>query len=163
MQRVSKNHAALFGWVFSASFLLGVTAFTYIAIRDGGVPNTPGWVAVIFLSIFWIGAIFQAYFLLGKPLNTAFLSGPDLVLRRRWPFHKSDYRMAVRDVQTWTPRQTKDSEGDPYFEYILMLPDNKKFVMFEGHSRENIEAKIADFKRAIKSSRPPSNNAPLVS
>lgn len=163
MQRVSKNHTALFGWVFSTGFMSVTGIFTYITLRDGGVPDFPDEVSSLILGAFWICGLAVTRHLFHIPLYSAHLTGGDLVLRKRWLVRQVDVRLPKTHIQDFTPKETKDSEGDPYFEYILMLPDNKKFVMFEGHSRENIEAKIADFKRAIKSSLPPSTNPPLVS
>lgn len=156
----SKNNIALFGWGMSTTFLLFCGLFTYIILRDGAdtirinPPDNTNVYDPLFIQLvmggFWVAGIAVAIHQWQKPCVGAEVR-PDgtVVLTLRFPFRKDRRIIPSADLQASIVRETADSEGDPYFECLLSLPDGTTVAIAEGSVREQCDDVCTRFNRAI--------------
>ena len=145
-----RNDSALFLWVFSSVWLAGVMIFTGLAIREGGIPGLSEPATQFVLAAFWVTGLGFGVFAFRKPLFLARIDGKTLRLQKRWVTLTKSDQIPLSEIDKITLFETKDSEGDPYFEYRLPFSEGDDFILFEGHDIKKIEADIAALKLALK-------------
>ncbi len=148
---LARNCVAAFGWAFVCVFVSFVAAMTWIVVRDGAAPGwSPGatWAVV---ALFWLLAAGVTRYAASRPCVWLYVrAGRKLELRQRWPLRSSHQALATDDVAEIAVRETKDSDGDPYFECVLTPRDGLPIRIAEGHDRATCEAACARAHAALR-------------
>jgi hypothetical protein len=136
---VFRNNTAIFLWGFMAVWLSMLGCFTYIFLRDGGIPQV-GMFGPPLIAFFWLCGLGAGGWALSHPLIRVTISPRGIVVRELWLWRVRERRyhlgqVAVPDIVAGT-----DSEGDPYFKCMLMLPDGDPLPVAEAHVRPKVEA-----------------------
>jgi hypothetical protein len=146
-----RNNIALFGWAFTAIFLLFCGIMNYVILRDGAshiqinppenMNEYPPWVVSSIMAVFWLAGIGFAAYQWRKPcVHTEVRTDGMVVVTRHYPFRRERRMIPTSMIQAAVVRETTDSEGDPYFECLLTLRDDTTFIIAEGHAREHCES-----------------------
>jgi hypothetical protein len=147
---VVRNNAALFPWLFVATWMLGLSVITWVAFRDAlaAGPVTFRWMPLI-LAVFWLAGIgFSVWALRQKRLRVTFAAGRVEIVTRG-PFRSTRWQGSIRDVIDAKLQEDTDSDGDPYFRCVLTIPGPQTLVIAEGHQRQTVEA-VVDRVKAIR-------------
>ena len=155
-----RNNIALFGWGMSTVFLVFCGLFTYLVFRDGAGNiqiNPPcntnvyaPWFIQLILAVFWLAGIGVAFHQWSKPcVRVAVHSDDTVVVTRRYPFSKDQRTITTSMLHQAKVHESTDSEGDPYFECLLTLPDGSSVTLAEGSVREQCELVCERFHLAI--------------
>jgi len=136
---VVRNNTAVFLWGFMAVWMAMLGCFTYIFVRDGGIPQV-GMFGPPLIAFFWLCGLGATGWAFSHPLIRVTISPREVVVRERWPWRVRERRyrlgqVAVPDIVAGT-----DSEGDPYFKCMLALPDGDPLPVAEAHGRPQVEA-----------------------
>jgi hypothetical protein len=135
---VIRNNTAIFLWGFMAVWMAMLGCFTYIFLRDGGIPQV-GMFGAPLMAFFWLCGLGATGWALSHPLIRVTVSARGVVARERWLWrtrerHYRAGRVAVPEIVART-----DSEGDPYFICLLALPDGEPLAVAEAHMRPAVE------------------------
>jgi hypothetical protein len=147
--RVFRNHAAAAIWIFVAIWIAMLACFTYLAWRDGGIPQVGQW-AWPLLGLFWLcgsGAVVWASSL---PLLRVELSAEGVRVRERYPLRVDEKRYASRDLRGPRVEATRDSDGDAYFNAVLDLPGGRRVVVAESADRARIEQRCEELLASLR-------------
>src|SRR5262245_33541680 len=90
---VVRNNAALFPWLFMATWMIGLSVITWVAFRDvlAGEPVTFRWMPLI-LAVFWLAGIgFSVWALHQKRLRVTFAAGRVEIVTRG-PFYSTHWQ-----------------------------------------------------------------------
>ncbi|NTV96015.1 MAG: hypothetical protein HGA75_11475 [Thiobacillus sp.] len=152
MKTVFQNRTALFGWVLSALFLLFVAAMTYVLLRDGPPPGYPWPAPAILMGLFWLFGLAGAGYCASKPCLTVTAGqASTLVVVRRYPFGREERRVPLAEVEPARVIESRDDDGDPYFQARAELNDGSRLDLAEGHDRARCESVCARFNQALSS------------
>jgi hypothetical protein len=136
---VIRNDTAIFLWGFMAAWLTALGCFTYIFLRDGGIPQV-GMFDAPLIAAFWLCGLGAAGWALSHPRIRVTVSLRGVVTRERWLWRTRERRYRVSDVAVPEIAAGTDSEGDPYFKCLLTLPDGDALTVAEAHARPTVEA-----------------------
>ena len=143
-----KRHDALALWLFAAVWLAMLTAFTYIVIRDGQIPQLGYW-GIPAMAAFWFCGIGLAGHAAKLPCIT-FIVGRDAVeIRERFPFYSRRKRYAAAQVSVDHIAEEKDSDGDRYFNFSILIDGGRKLEPSQSILRTEVEADRLRFLAAL--------------
>lgn len=136
---VISNNKAVILWVFMAVWLAMLGCFTYIFVRDGGIPQV-GMFGAPLIGFFWLCGLGCAGWAFSHPRIRVTISPRGVVTRESWAWrvHERRYHasaLSVPEVVVGT-----DSDGDPYFKCLLARPDGDPLTVAEAHARPAVEA-----------------------
>jgi hypothetical protein len=133
------NNAAVFGWTFMIVWMAMLCAFTWLAVRDHGVPGYSSEITALFLAGFWLFGLAGCNFFLRMP-RVRLLKGADgLRLEEIWLWRRRSSPLASTDLQTLALIEDTDTDGDPYFKCAITLPDGRPVFLKESHLRGIVE------------------------
>jgi hypothetical protein len=136
--RIFRNNAAAAVWIFVAIWLAMLACFTYIAWRDGGIPQVGRW-AWPLLGGFWLCGMGAAIWAAGLPLIRLELGADGVRVRERYPLRIDEKRYLTRDLRRPRIEAMRDSEGDERFNTVLDLPGDRRVVLVEAADRASAE------------------------
>src|SRR5688572_19830076 len=88
---VVRNNAAIAVWVFMAVWMGMLCLFTYIFMRDGGVPDF-GLPGPVFLGGFWVVGVGAPGWAAAPPRNPGTIAGRPGVTWESWLWHARERR-----------------------------------------------------------------------
>ncbi len=150
VQREFRNDKAVFLWGFMAAWLAGLTAMTYVVVRDGGVPQTGPWIWAV-LALFWLTGIGAARWAATFARVRVTLTAGGVVVRERLPFSTREKQYRSRDLAAPHIDERKDSDGDAYYACVLELPGGRRVVVAESSHRPEVEAVLDTLKASLAS------------
>lgn len=148
--RVFHNNAAAAVWIFVAIWLAMLACFTYIAWRDGGIPQVGRW-AWPLLGLFWLCGTGAASWAAGLPLIRLELGADGVRVRERYPLRVDEKRYLARDLRRPRVEAKRDSEGDERFDAVLDLPGDRRVVVIESADRESAERRCEQLFASLRS------------
>jgi len=151
---VFRNYKAVAAWIFMAVWMAGLGCFTYLAIRDGGMPGWGPHGTSVLLGLFWLFGIGGCAYCFGMPCIRLRVTTAIVEAREGRPWHTETHRCAPADVTVLAVVETKDDEGDPYFRCDIELPGGKRVAVTESHARAEVEATRARLLKALAVSPP---------
>jgi hypothetical protein len=80
---IIRNNAAIAVWVFMAVWMGMLCLFTYIFMRDGGIPDF-GLLGPVFFGVFWLGGLGATAWALSQPRIRVTIAGQRVVTRESW-------------------------------------------------------------------------------
>jgi len=143
-----KNRTAIFLWGFMAFWFLMLFTFAYLYVKEGISSELGNYMPVIFgVSFFFgIGALSWA---LKQPIVSIKIKEGRVLVSERLIFRVESFDYRVDEITVKQIKTDKDSEGDPYFKLEVEV-QNKVFVVYECHSREEVEKRRNALLAAIK-------------
>ncbi|UXI70129.1 hypothetical protein [Tahibacter amnicola] len=148
-----RNDKAVFVWGFVATWLAFLLCFTYLFVRERGIPQVGAWGLPILL-LFWIAGIGIAVWACAFARICVRVSASGVVVRERFPSRTRELRCHAADLSPPRIAAGRDSEGDPYFQCVLTLPDGREIVMAEGPDHSAVERVRTAYLAAIAGLRP---------
>ena len=160
MHSIYRNRTAIFIWIFTIFWNLGVGCLGYVSFREKIYEEDPRY--WFFLAIFFSAGVGLAAYANRQYCTTVKVSDLQiLTVVWRYPFKTIHYSMAASDIQSATVFETKDSEGDPYYKSqfrivnagnTLKLPTDI-VVIRESSIRSICEQTCQTFNQAVFSQR----------
>ena len=158
---IIKNKSAIVGWVFTAAFLIFCALITYILIRDGSSniqidppSNTnvyPNWFVPLIMLGFWIAGITAAVYAWHIPIvRVSVLQKAAVLVELIYPLHTVKHALSVTEIQPATVKETKDSDGDVYFECEFRANNGFLTTMAVSSNKEVCESCFRQFNEAIE-------------
>jgi len=158
---IIKNKTAIVGWVFTTAFLIFCALITYILIRDGSSniqidppSNTnvyPHWFMPLIMLEFWIAGITAAVYAWHIPIvRVSVLQKAAVLVELIYPLRTVKHAFSVTEIQPATVIETKDSEGDVYFECEFRANNGFLAKMAESSNKEVCESCCRQFNEAIE-------------
>lgn len=136
LPRVFRNSTALAAWVFMAVWLAMLALFTWLAWRDGGIPQVGRWTWPL-LGLFWLFGSGGVSWAASQPLTTLELSADGVVWRLRYPLRVEATRYRTRDIGV--PRiEAAHDDGEECFALVLELRDTR-IVVARGADRATMQ------------------------
>jgi hypothetical protein len=143
-----KRCDALALWLFAAFWLAALTAFTYIVIRDGEIPQLGHW-GIPLMAAFWFCGIGLARHAARLPCIT-FTVGRDTVeVRERFPFQSRRSRYASEQVSVDDIAEEKDNDGDINFKFSIRVDGGRRLEPSQSIVRAEVEADRLRFLAAL--------------
>jgi hypothetical protein len=158
---IIKNRVAIFGWVFTAAFLIFCALITYILIRDGSSniqidppSNTdvyPHWFLPLIMLGFWIAGITVAMHMWHIPIvRVSVMQNASVLVELIYPLRKVKHQFAFAEIQPAIVIETTDSEGDVYYKCELKTNNGFLTTLSESSDRAQCELCCRQFNAAIK-------------
>ena len=149
MAQVFRNRMAAFGWGFMIIWLAMLGAFTWIMLRDGPPSQQPR-LSVAVLLLFWLVGVPAAAHLFAKPIIYVRVRGRGRVsILKRYLIGSVEHEVGQRGTAEVRVVESKDSDGDPYFQARLRIDGGVELDIWEGHDRAQAEAEVARFRRWV--------------
>jgi hypothetical protein len=143
------NNAAWL-WGFALCFLLFNAAMTYVFLRDGAPPGYSALMVQAIMALFWVCSLgLSAYAASLFCLRITVQSGTGVMVVWRYPFNSTRLSLPSSSLGPAQVIEGKSSDGDPYFQAQLTLPDGRPLSLAEGPSREWCKAECARFNASI--------------
>ena len=136
---VLRNRAAIVGWVFMAAWMAMLSLFTYILVRDAGIPGWHPLAGMAVFALFWLFGVAGCAYVYGMPSITVTIATGTVHIRERFLFQSREERFPVRQLTDPLVVETKDSEGDRYFRCELATPTGRTIVCDESNDRARVE------------------------
>lgn len=133
------NNTPIFGWVFMFLWMAMLCVFTWLAIRDGGIPGHSHEFSALIFGLFWIFGVGGCRFMLSIPRVRASAGADGLRLEEIWLWKKQSFVLGSAAAQQLRIVDDKDDDGAPYFKCEVRLPDDRVIVLKESHAREAVE------------------------
>jgi hypothetical protein len=144
------NRTPAFAWGLMTVFLGFVCAFAWLLWRDGPQPGQPAWLQYGALAVVWIGGGLAGGHVFRIPCTRlSVLPAGSVVLTRVWPLRRARERIPRTSITSVNVAQGRDSEGDPYFQTLLILATGREILVSEGHDAPTQEATAARLRAAI--------------
>jgi hypothetical protein len=122
MKIVSRNYTALFIWVFSAFWLIGLSSATVLLIRDGRPAGESAAMVTAYMTLFWGAGIALLVYTAKLPCVLVTLPNPRTIqIKLRYPFRRVVHEAELKSLTPAVIIQTSDSDGDPYFYVQLAI------------------------------------------
>jgi hypothetical protein len=134
VRRVFRNDTAAAIWIFEAAWIGILGCFTWLAWRDGGIPQVGRWTWPM-LGMFWLFGLGVISWGARFALLRIVLSADGVQVRERYPLHVRVARYRSRDIAAPQVVATRDSEGDEQFACVLDLPGPRRVVVKESVDR----------------------------
>lgn len=148
VQRVFRNNGARVVWIFVAIWLSMLACFTYIAIRDGGIPQVGVWAWPI-LGLFWLFGAGALAWAAGLPLLRLELSADGVLVRERFLWRVQEKRYRVREVRLPQLESVVDGDGDAQFQCVLVFADGRRLLVAESPHRPQVEATFLTLQASL--------------
>lgn len=148
LPRVFRNFTALATWIFMALWLAMLALFTWMAWRDGGIPQVGRWTWPL-LGLFWLFGSGGASWAASQPLTVLELFADGVCWRLRYPLHVEATRYLTRDVGPPRIEAARDSDGDECFALVLELR-GKRVVVARGADRETMQRRCAQLHASLR-------------
>ena len=148
------NHINIFIWVFTVIWTIFACIFLYLYLKDY---NTLDNIAKFAIPIVSIGGIFTLIpFSMSKSILTIIFdnNSNQVLIKKIQPFKISNICFNYDNISQLEIEETKDSEGDPYFELNLIFKNSDFFTIKEGHHKETLEdsmQKLQEFTNNFQS------------
>jgi hypothetical protein len=149
-QVIFKNRMAMFVWGFSLVWLIMLTMFTWLLVRDGPPDGYSGELMWAVVGLFWVGGAGLTGFALSKACYQVSVA-PKGGVTFTWQYPHRRIRKTYERSQLTKPIvvEDRDSDGDPYFYTRLELPDGSLADLAEGHDQHSCELASDRFEKAI--------------
>jgi len=139
---VFRNYLAIFLWVFMAIWMGMLTLFTWLAIRDGGIPDMHPTSASVLLGVFWLAGIGFTTALLQLPCYRLVVELGSAEALRFTPLHRQIERHRANQLKPLPLVVGTDSDGDPYFQAQVETPTGLRLTIAESSDRSAVEAAL---------------------
>jgi hypothetical protein len=134
---VVHNRVAVFFWLFAVAWLWGLLTMSYLLIRDGLPPDQPVWFVAAMVTLFWAGGVGLSLYAVNKHCLSVRVDGAvQVTVTWLYPFKRRQEQFAIASIMPAQVQETKDSDGDPYFECWFVTPAGVRVVIAESHGRE---------------------------
>lgn len=148
-RRVFRNDTALGLWLFVAAWLAMLACFSYLAWRDGGIPQTGRWIWPL-LGGFWLAGAGSAAWAARFPLLRLELGADGLHLRERYPLHRQEARYRVRDLAAPRVENARDDDGDARYDCVLDLPGPRRVVLFSSAAADAAQRRCEELLAGLR-------------
>ncbi|WP_313913448.1 hypothetical protein [Tahibacter sp.] len=138
IRRVFRNDKAVVAWLFVAASIGVLGCFSYLAWRDGGIPQIGRWTWPL-LGVFWLFCAGAASGVANLSLLRIELSANGVQVRERFLLNARSARYHSRDLGAPRVERVIDSDGDERFDGVLDLPDGRRVVVFESADRATVQ------------------------
>jgi len=104
--------------------------------------------SVVFVSLFWLLGCVASYVIAQEPfMEQVVLDHESAVFTQRWFIGKKEGRVSLSDIPLAQCVETKDSEGDPYFEAVIDVPstDFAAFCFAESNYKDSVKKQCDAF------------------
>ncbi len=147
---IFRNYKAVFGWGFTAIFVLLVVAMTYVFLRDGPPDGYSQPLVAALLALFWLFALAAFGYAASRPCVTVSVSSTgDVRVIRRYLFRRAEHIFPRAEIEPARIVESRDDDGEPYFYARAKLSDAQPVDLFEGHDRESCKAICERFNSAL--------------
>lgn len=138
-QRVFRNDKALIGWIFMSVWLGFLACFSYLFLRDGGIPQLGSWGLPVmgFFWVFGLGALSSVAAMARIRLT---LGADGVVLRESFLFSRSEQHYRSGAITAPYVSTGKDSDGDPYHYCMVAFADGHRAAVAESGDRAEMDA-----------------------
>jgi len=137
---VVRNNIAVFGWLFMSVWMGFLVLITYIFVRDGGFHQFNPLAETGVMLMFWVFGLGGCGELFGHARVRVTVDAGGVLVEERYFLRRRTARVRAADVVLSEVRETKDSEGDPYFVCALTLPSGRSVTVAESNDRQTVEA-----------------------
>jgi hypothetical protein len=138
IRRVFRNDKAAVHWIFTAVWIGMLGCFSYIALRDGGIPEVGRWTGPL-LGVFWLFGAGVASWAASFSLLRIELSADGVEVRERFPLHARSVRYRSRDLRAPRVERVIDADGDERFDCVLDLPGGRRIVVADSVDRATVQ------------------------
>lgn len=138
-QREFRNDKALIGWIFMLVWLSLLACFSYLFVRDGGIPQLGIWGLPV-IGLFWVFGMAGFSWAASLARIRLVLGAEGVLLRERFPFSHREKRYYSRDIAAPFVAAGKDSEGDPCYYCVIAFTDGHRVHVAEGSDKAELEA-----------------------
>ncbi len=138
IRRVFRNDKAVVVWLFVAISFLVLGCFTYLAWRDGGIPQIGRWTWPL-LGLLWLFGAAAASGTAKLRLLRIALSADGIEVRERFPLRLRTERFRARDLRAPRVERVVDSDGDERFDCVLDLPGERRVVVVESADQASVQ------------------------
>ncbi len=119
-------------------------------IASGRLPEgTSPLLAIGFGSRAWVMGGFAAWKMFAKPLMVLNADRRGICVERIWAWRKIRKCYSSDRIAKITVNQTKDAEGDPYFEALVILDDGDEVILAESHFQDECNQPVDSLRRAL--------------
>lgn len=143
------NNAALFGWAFMLVWMAMLAVFTWLALRDGGIPGYSALFSAAVLGVFWLFGVAGSRYFFAMPRVRLAASPQELIVEEIWLWKRRITTLAPADASRIAITDDRDSEGDPYFKCEITVEEDRRIVVKESHIRDLVEAAQAAILDAL--------------
>jgi hypothetical protein len=140
---VFRNYFAIFLWVFMAIWMTMLAIFTWLAIRDGGIPEMHPMLATTMLAVFWVAGVGFTAAVLQMPCYRLVVELGMVEAVRFTPLRRESERHRARSLKLLPIVDGKDSDGDPYFKARVETPTGLQLTIAESNDRSMVEAALS--------------------
>ena len=149
-QSVFRNNLAIFGWGFMGIWMAMLCLMTWLFFRDGGFHQFDPLIETSIMLLFWFFGLAGSAELFVVPRVRVTVKDGEVTVREDLIWRGKTQRMVVASVAPPRIRDGKDSEGDPYFQGQITLPDGRHVTFAESHDRSRVEDACARLEAALK-------------
>lgn len=148
-RRVFRNDTALGLWLFVAAWIAMLACFSYIAWRDGGIPQVGHWTWPL-LGGFWLAGIGILAWAAQFPLLRLELSADGVCVRERFPLRRSEARYRTRDLVAPRVENARDDDGDARYDCVLDLSGPRRVVLLGSADADAAQRCCAELTAALR-------------
>jgi len=149
IRRVFRNDKAVAVWIFVALSIAVLGCFTYLASRDGGIPQIGRWTWPL-LGMLWLFGAAAASGTTKLRLLRIELSAEGIEVRERFPLHVRTARYRARDLRAPHVERVVDSDGDERFDCVLDLPGERRVVIAESADRASVQRRCDELLASLR-------------
>jgi len=142
------NNESLFLWVFSTIWIIFSFIFLYLWFRDYNSLDNTARIVIPLIAILGMATLIP--FSLSKNILKVTFDNETckIEILKRFILSKKLVTFDYNDLKSIEIVETKDSEGDPYFNLNIYLKNDEFYIIKEGHHKETLEElmqKLLDF------------------
>lgn len=147
------NRTVMFARVFLACFLCGLALLTWMLWRDfAALSSFDRRFGAVFVPLAWLLAGFGAWWVWCRQETVELTVTPrHLLVVRGTLVRRRTVEVVPRNIEHVLVRESRDSDGDPYFRAVLKIVGDPGDVVFaEGSDRERVERAVSAVKVMIR-------------
>lgn len=137
---VLKNNSAAFGWGFMTIWLAGLCLISWLFLRDGGFHQLDPAVETGIMLMFWLFGLGGAGYLFNQPRVRLSLEGGMVTLREVVFWRVREETFPAVDLGLPPIRHERDSDGDPYYSFMVATPSGREAAVCVSHDKATVEA-----------------------
>jgi hypothetical protein len=147
---VVQNNAAVFGWGFMTVWMTILCIVTFAAFREAMFEGkvTFRYMPLI-LAVFWLAGIAGTAWAFRQKRVRMEIRDGRVAVTKRGLFRAHRWVGAARDVLDLSLVEDIDSDGDPYFRCVAVLPGPEQITIAEGHRRAVVEAAMERVRQSL--------------
>lgn len=148
-QREFRNDKAVIVWAFILIWLSFLACFSYLFMRDGGIPQLGPWGLPV-MGLFWVFGVASLSWADGLARIRLSLGAEGVLLSERFLFsRRREQRYYSRDIAAPFVETGKDSEGDICHYCVLAFADGRRLRLVESSDLTQAEAVCARLQASL--------------